>query len=389
MNRPPKGGDAPSTEHAKARKAGAPDQSKLKPPARARKKAAPGRVQRSRKQIKVGPVILYDRGQPAEAPAGRRRPSVNGSPGIAWTIVRQAERLIRYRHRVGHCDTSEGELYLEVVLPQLLVIQDSGGQISPRAWAERYTPHVFVDEPAGWFEALVADHRRNPRTFSDEERGARLHVRDEEWLNARAVNFAPIDSTKAERKERQRRAKADKELQKRAANGARPHAQSAARTKPWETEGVSRRTWYDRRRKEKDSCTNSCRPTGTVAVHDSVQGVAPAVLRGAARFADSSKKKASQQAQRRQGPLLKGLPSPTPERSRGPPSGGTRTMDQARRRLPRCLSFIQSPGPAWRPRERTAILAGVTDGQQRRRFSWVLSLPLRVDRYPLQTVPRE
>jgi hypothetical protein len=71
------------------------------------------------------------------------------------------------------------------------------------------------------------------------------------------TTIAAVDETPAETKERQRdekreqwQRKADKAVEakrgrrRRAAKGAKPHAESHSRTKPWAMHGMSRRTWY-------------------------------------------------------------------------------------------------------------------------------------------------
>ena len=59
--------------------------------------------------------------------------------------------------------------------------------------------------------------------------------------------YAPLEPSTS-RQARKVRDK-DQKAAKRRAEGAKPHAESAARTKPWEAEGISRRTYYRRRQK--------------------------------------------------------------------------------------------------------------------------------------------
>ena len=54
-----------------------------------------------------------------------------------------------------------------------------------------------------------------------------------------------------DREERKRRFAAARQARYRLRKGAQPHSQSFQRTKPWEVEGCSQRTWYRRRRTER------------------------------------------------------------------------------------------------------------------------------------------
>jgi hypothetical protein len=60
------------------------------------------------------------------------------------------------------------------------------------------------------------------------------------------------DFTKRQRNARRKQRRRERDMSrleaKRRAKGAKPRADSAARTKPWEAEGISRRTWYRHRK---------------------------------------------------------------------------------------------------------------------------------------------
>jgi hypothetical protein len=133
-----------------------------------------------------------------------------------------------------------------------------------------------ADVPVTEREALAAIHRVCKiaerkggayRPTSAAALGKKLKVTAEErWAcdirTMRAVDESPAEA-RAELRERDRERKRETRLhtseaertkerergqRRRAAKGARPHAQSLSQTRPWEAEGISRRTW-DRRRK--------------------------------------------------------------------------------------------------------------------------------------------
>jgi hypothetical protein len=77
--------------------------------------------------------------------------------------------------------------------------------------------------------------------------GELLGVTDEVRAEARAWNLGTYGGSPQERERaRKERDRMCKERKRRAA-GAKPQSASLSKTKPWEMEGVSRRTWYRRR----------------------------------------------------------------------------------------------------------------------------------------------
>jgi hypothetical protein len=66
----------------------------------------------------------------------------------------------------------------------------------------------------------------------------------------KAWTLGAVDVSRAERTKRAKeRSRAKQQLKRRAA-GAKPQSQSVSRAKPWEQQGISRRTWYRRRQKK-------------------------------------------------------------------------------------------------------------------------------------------
>ncbi len=82
--------------------------------------------------------------------------------------------------------------------------------------------------------------------------GELLGITDEVRREARADNIGTFGgSPKARAEARRERSKLHKEKRRREA-GAMPQSQSLSRLKPWQAEGISRTTWYERRREEGD-----------------------------------------------------------------------------------------------------------------------------------------
>jgi hypothetical protein len=76
---------------------------------------------------------------------------------------------------------------------------------------------------------------------------------DRQWM--KLWTFGACDMTPQQRRKRSKQEKKHKDRQrtekKRRAAGAKPHAESLSRTKPWKAEGISRSTWERRRKKAK------------------------------------------------------------------------------------------------------------------------------------------
>ena len=122
-----------------------------------------------------------------------------------------------------------------------------------RQWIAEHTPWLDEDEGEALIRYYLASKKKLPKAdtlarfmglkYADRKRIGRAHGKAIRTIGA-------IDATKAERKamrkaEQRLADKARQEANRRAV-GAKPHAESASRTKPWVTEGVSRRTWYRR-----------------------------------------------------------------------------------------------------------------------------------------------
>ena len=172
--------------------------------------------------------------------------------------LREIERIIESRGVAF--DTDDADLYLLPVAQCFLKIrQKKFGQVSPEAlcealefWAserKRALPGELLRSVVGQAFAFPAPARADPLAV-------RLRLRDQERL---ALGLRTIGACDADRTERARRAKERKRLRerersaaKRRAAGAVPRgrwlAGSLARTQPWLGEGVSKETWYRRRR---------------------------------------------------------------------------------------------------------------------------------------------
>jgi hypothetical protein len=177
--------------------------------------------------------------------------------------LRELERIISDRHGCVPA-TDDADLYLGPVANCFYAIAAGRDRsvsvdgIVKLFWfwcqCQRWAPHVSSDEAT---EIVRHVHAGSSKLVADDVLGKalRLTYADRDRLKIRAIGCLDADKAlrkklaKARRRERDRLRAAEK----RKANGATPRsvyeASSLSKTKPWEAEGISRRT-YERRRKK-------------------------------------------------------------------------------------------------------------------------------------------
>jgi hypothetical protein len=150
------------------------------------------------------------------------------------------------------------------------------------------------------------------------------------------LGITTIGSIDVDRKQRERRRKGENRMdheRSRRARGAKPRADyeanSLTRTKPWEAEGVGRRTWYRRRGTSPSAATSPPKDGGTNGTSPS----AAIFLTAADTPVPPERKKA-------------GLPRGSLSEKRG----GNSSTHSALREESVSVS-VDSPGPAWCPHD--------------------------------------
>ena len=183
---------------------------------------------------------LYSKRKP------RHRPPFN----LARRRINEIEMLIERRHGVIPA-TDDADHYVWIVAQHLRELNASNLHDQLIRWCSRWAPEMPADEvEAIAARALRKEYRFTADVLADklgvtyEERKAlgitTIGAKDrtvEERAEDRAQNKRPRDKANAERRRRQK--------------GARPRgeyeAMSLTQTKPWEADGISRRTWERRR----------------------------------------------------------------------------------------------------------------------------------------------
>jgi hypothetical protein len=103
-------------------------------------------------------------------------------------------------------------------------------------------------------EALIAEVNDNPKKWNSVELGKEINFTGREWRQLHVRTITPVDMSKAERDKFNRIRANERRRVKRKREGMVTRAEylernNLSQTRPWETEGVSKATWYRRRTK--------------------------------------------------------------------------------------------------------------------------------------------
>jgi hypothetical protein len=158
---------------------------------------------------------------------------------IPFRVLRLSEiRKTIKRRRGGVPGTRLYAAYMIAVAAHLKPPAHGDLHFALENWFRRYFRFVSV---AATRTALA---NGQPAIPTPQQLGDLLELTAEERNLDAIRTIRPCGLTPEEFEAARRLRKALKEQQRRCANGARPHTESITRTKPWEADGVSRRTWY-------------------------------------------------------------------------------------------------------------------------------------------------
>jgi hypothetical protein len=117
------------------------------------------------------------------------------------------------------------------------------------AWLGLWAPWMSNQE----FAAAITKAIAKPIRWRADKLGKRLGLTNAERKRLRIRTIGAVDFTKAQRVAHRRLQAREREEQRRRANGVKLRAEheaaSLSATKPWKQAGMSRATWYRRRRK--------------------------------------------------------------------------------------------------------------------------------------------
>jgi len=123
-------------------------------------------------------------------------------------------------------------------------------------------PHVMKLRAPWATDKVLEEVLAHPRKWKSERLGRVVNLTGKEWRELR-IRIAPVDMSKEERRDYSRILSNGKRLKKRRAQGMKTRAEyleanNLSRDEPWKAEGISRTTWYERRKKGR---------TGLAAIH--------------------------------------------------------------------------------------------------------------------------
>jgi hypothetical protein len=163
--------------------------------------------------------------------------------GSAKMYVRfsDLEKIFRDRHGAQLPDDAVGRDCLFIMANHLAHRNDPVGRIL--TWVELWAPWCDDDET----EALIGQAMRRRMKWRADPLAVRLGLDYATRTRLGITTIGATDCKKYKRESIRRKRDAAATRARRAKAGAKPHALSAEQTKPWEAEGISRRTWYRRR----------------------------------------------------------------------------------------------------------------------------------------------
>jgi hypothetical protein len=112
------------------------------------------------------------------------------------------------------------------------------------AWAKLWCPWMDDTEMQELAERVSA----NPHRWQADTQAGRLGLTDAERSALRITTIGAVDVSKAERVQRRKRRARERAAASRQRR-RRPKAEIVSRTRPWEALGISRSTWYRRKKR--------------------------------------------------------------------------------------------------------------------------------------------
>jgi hypothetical protein len=184
----------------------------------------------------------------------RARPPVDQSKLIAGRRRNEIEGLIRYRHDVLP-DTDDRDWYLKLWCWHNT--RSAHQEKDLKALGQR----LGVELPDAEVAATVAYVNRKPRRFSADSLGKKLMLTEDERTILEITTIGSHNVPRAERKRIRKALDVERKRKRRRAKGMKLRAvyleNSLSRTKPWEAEGICRRTWERRQKRRLEHFANA------------------------------------------------------------------------------------------------------------------------------------
>jgi hypothetical protein len=155
--------------------------------------------------------------------------------------IRDVNKVLDLRHE-GRADPSSAQSLAEFVVH---LFSDLDGHPKKfRGWAKRRAPSLSL----AVVEALIVDAEDGQEPWDAAKVGRLLNLSWTDRHKLKAWHILPYDRSVAALAEDRRINKRERDRERRLKAGAKPRAESAATTKPWDAQGISERTFYRRKR---------------------------------------------------------------------------------------------------------------------------------------------
>lgn len=207
-----------------------------------------GQTRRIGDTIRMGIVILFE--------ARKRKPH---SYNRHQNRIREIEKLVKVRHGYGVPETDDADIYIEAVAYAYQAEMWAGGTDASKrllAWCSVWAPWATT-HAKGIINPILSKLNGRRQGLDQHRMGNMLRLT---WAERQSLGLRTIAACDVEPDEQKRRAKDIKCKNDRARKAAMRREQGAkkrdewlasckSQIRPWEAEGISRRTWYRRRAK--------------------------------------------------------------------------------------------------------------------------------------------
>jgi hypothetical protein len=188
--------------------------------------------------------------------AGKKKPRLTTEQKRAARRVRELSRIYFRQYPYGLPHNGIGVKYAKYMCRTMAFLPDD----QRKQWLDRH---------AAWMDASARDYLMSlgPYWYAARSLGDHLEMDDEDREYCQAWSIVAIDVTEEKRLDINLEKNRKAQEKRRRKSGAKSQSQSLSRTKPWEAEEISRRTWERRR---KAGVASSSPPSLLISTNDEV-----------------------------------------------------------------------------------------------------------------------
>jgi hypothetical protein len=194
-------------------------------------------------------------GASSESKRIHKRPKIHQQPDLNPIRIRDLHRLFRRRY-CGEFyifpDDDAGREDLAILASFYIHDRHLIRNIKVRA------PWLIGDDLDDFLSSIV-----HPIEWTSAKLADALNLHEAERVELGIVSIGAVDVTPEQRKAKRKARNRERKRETRRAKGAKPQARSKSRLKPWNSEGISRATWYRRVRQDGETTSSA-----TIRIHN-------------------------------------------------------------------------------------------------------------------------